>query len=130
MEVKLIEVANILPHEEVDQAHVTMLEKKIVLDKIWTTPVVIDKNTQVLMDGHHRFEVAKRLRLAKLPCVVMCYERDEIQISCRTSGDSLCYHTVIAAAKSANKFPIKTTRHIFKHSLPVGAFPLSSLYEY
>ena len=75
---ELIEIKNIFPIEHYIVERKDILKKKILQEKFWTKPIIIDKNNNLLMDGHHRFQVAKELRFKKLPAVKIDYNTIEI----------------------------------------------------
>ena len=61
------------PHEQVIQKKVDQLERMTIRWDAYTKPLLVDGATGTILDGHHRFEIAKRLDLQCLPCVVVDY---------------------------------------------------------
>ena len=81
-----------------------------VIDGYWTNAIKIEKHNLIL-DGHHRFELAKRYNLNYIPVVIFDYNdvdmwslRKEIKI---TKND------VIRNSLNGNLYPNKTVKHKF-----------------
>lgn len=115
----------LIPTEEVDEEHVLSLEKRILEQGVWTTPIYIHKDALFVMDGHHRLTVAKRLQLDLIPVMLMDY--DTVEVTAWREGEIITPHRIFAMARSGGKFPIKTTRHIFKGPKPTCAVSLDDL---
>lgn len=128
MKVKIIDIESIYPHEHTDNNHVKLLKEKILTDGYWTKPIIVDKNSQILMDGHHRLEVAKSLNLNNIPCYELSYNSNNIEIKSWSDNHTINYHDIISMVKRKKYYPIKTTRHIFKMFIPETKIALSTLY--
>lgn len=121
----LIDPIKLTPTEEIDYNHVDYLESEIRNSGYWTVPITIQQNALFVMDGHHRLEVAKRLNLALIPVVLTDYDR--VDVTAWRQGETITPQCIFAMARSGEKFPHKTTRHIFREPLPRCAVPLSEL---
>lgn len=71
---KLISVNKPLECEVVNEELVFVLTNKIVNDGKFIEPIIIDKSTNLVLNGHHRLESCKRLKLKKIPCIVVDYK--------------------------------------------------------
>ncbi|OLP42516.1 ParB N-terminal domain-containing protein [Rhizobium oryziradicis] len=111
--------------EDVDDLAVENLYKRIVQAKIWTRPIAVERNHMLVMDGHHRLEVAKRLQLSVVPVVLLDYQT--VSVTSWRAEDHITPEHIFAMARSGRKFPIKTTRHIFPDTYPGCNVPLSTL---
>lgn len=110
--ITLISLAELRPHEKTLKQHAKRLLKEITQDGTINIPILIDKKTRVILDGHHRYTVAKLLKLAKIPCFEVDYFDDRvISISSWRKKIMVTKEDVIAAATSGFLFPHKTTRH-------------------
>ena len=76
------------PIEEFDNERVNWLKDKIQNEGHWFKPIAISKEHNLVMDGHHRLEVALRLDFKRVPCFIFSYIdvvpyslRDNIEIS-------------------------------------------------
>ena len=77
MKVELIPLELLLPHEEIIPDKVIQLEKMTIRWNAYVLPLVVDKITGTILDGHHRYNVAKKLDLQCLPCVLVDYLSDD-----------------------------------------------------
>ena len=85
-DVRLVPVEWLKAHEEIK---VKNMEKLLEMTLKWdgfTKPLIADKATGTILDGHHRFAVAKRLELARIPAVCIDYLNDD------TVELELCQH--------------------------------------
>lgn len=69
--IKIIKNSLLKQHEKVRKTSVDELMKKIKLDKCIHDPIIVDQNTMIILDGHHRFNVIKSIGLASSP-VYLC----------------------------------------------------------
>ena len=130
MRVQLIPVEVLKPHEQVIQKKVTQLEKMTMRWNAYTKPLLVDGATGTILDGHHRFEIAKRLGLQCLPCVVVDYvEDDSIALMLWPNSDRevITKQDVIDAGMSGDLMSPKTSRHLLSDDLPPISVPLSRL---
>lgn len=115
----------LVPTEEIDPNRVAALEAQILQAGYWTTPIMVEKDTLLVMDGHHRLSVAKRLQLSTVPVFLLSY--DLVRVEGWRSGEIITPETIFAMARSGGKFPFKTTRHIVDEPLPSCMVPLEHL---
>tara|TARA_B110000881_G_C18577661_1_gene519684 strand:- start:1619 stop:2029 length:411 start_codon:yes stop_codon:yes gene_type:complete len=130
MDVKLIPLELLRPHEEIIAKKVDQLEKMTIRWNAYVLPLVIDRVSGTILDGHHRYNVAKRLDLQCLPCVMVDYLQDDsIELDIWPNSDlkSLTKSEVIEAGLSGNLFAPKTSRHRLPDHLPPISMPLSRL---
>jgi len=130
VKVELVPLEVLRPHEETIAKKVDELERMTHRWKAYVLPLVIDKNTGVILDGHHRHQVALRLNLLCLPCVLVDYSGDdtvELDIWPNCGRDSITKKEVIDAGLLGNLFPPKTSRHRLSDHLPPISMPLSRL---
>ena len=130
MRVQLIPVEVLKPHEQVIQKKVTQLERMTMRWNAYTKPLLVDGATGTILDGHHRFEIAKRLGLQCLPCVVVDYlEDDSIALMLWPNSDRevITKQDVIDAGMSGDLMSPKTSRHLLSDDLPPISVPLSRL---
>ena len=130
MKVDLVPVELLRPHEQTIDKKVNELEKMTHRWGAYVLPLVVDKRTGVILDGHHRHQVALRLDLLSLPCVCVDYLVDdtiELEVWPNSSIDNLSKEDVINAGLSDTLFPPKTSRHRLSDHLPPIAMPLSRL---
>ena len=130
MRVQLIPVEVLKPHEQVIQKKVDQLERMTIRWDAYTKPLLVDGATGTILDGHHRYEIARRLDLQCLPCVVVEYlEDDSITLLLWPNSDreGISKDDVIRAGLSGDLMPPKTSRHLLSDDLPPISVPLSRL---
>jgi len=128
--VELVPVEILRPHEQTIPKKVDELEKMTHRWKAYVLPLVVDKNTGVILDGHHRHQVALRLDLQCLPCVLVDYMGDssvELGVWPNCGRDNLSKQEVIEAGLRGELFPPKTSRHRLSDHLPPISVPLTRL---
>lgn len=130
MKVELVPLEVLRPHEQILPKKVDQLEKMTHRWNAYTKPLLIDRATGTILDGHHRYQVAQRLELLCVPCVLIDYLEDnliELDIWPNCGRDEVTKNEVIQAALSGNLFTPKTSRHRLSDHLPPIAVPLSRL---
>ncbi|MDB4865249.1 hypothetical protein OAI00_02645 [Euryarchaeota archaeon] len=130
MNVELVPLEALRPHEQILPKKVDQLEKMTHRWNAYTKPLLIDRATGTILDGHHRYNVAQRLELLCVPCVLIDYLEDsliELDVWPNCGRDKVTKNEVIQAALSGNLFTPKTSRHRLSDHLPPIAVPLSRL---
>ena len=125
---ELIDIKKIIPHELTDQSIIDILINKIRGDGYWSNPVIIDKETMIIMDGHHRYEAAKIIGIKKIPCYIMGYHSNNVQIYNWKTNEKIDFNTIIQRVERGQKLPIKTTKHVFSIPLYEVKIDLNALY--
>ena len=129
-DVQLVPVEWLKPHEEIKPRN---RDKLLEMTKRWggyTKPLIVDRVTGAILDGHHRYSIALELHLAQLPVIAVDYLLDEtIEVDVWPSAglDSLTKEEVIAMSLSDEVFPPKTSRHRIADHLPPIHVPLEVL---
>ena len=73
------------------------------------TPIIVDRGTNVILDGHHRFAAADKLGLGLIPAILVDYPDSEISVSSWRSGIEIGSDDVIKAGVSGRLLPSKTS---------------------
>lgn len=127
-DVVLYPLTLIRPSEEVNKQHVDYLADEITRCKRWTTPVPIERQTGIIMDGNHRYQAAKILGLSCIPCVRFDYSDKRVSVFHWSSGELFCPKTIRQhIVDDGMIFPYKTTRHRFAPPLPEVEFEIHKL---
>ena len=120
-DVRLVPVEWLKAHEEIKPKN---MEKLLEMTLKWdgfTKPLIADKATGTILDGHHRFAVAQRLELARIPVVCIDYLDDdtvELELWPASELESISKQEVVDMALSPYLYPPKTTRHRISDYLP------------
>ena len=130
MQVDLVPVDSLRPHELTIQKKVDQLEKMTHRWRAYVLPLVVDRNTGVILDGHHRHQVALRLGLESLPCVQVDYLEDdsvELDVWPNCGREYISKREVIQAGLLGDLFEPKTSRHRLSDHLPPISVSLERL---
>jgi hypothetical protein len=109
-DVQLVPVEWLKPHEEIKPRN---RDKLLDMTKRWggyTKPLIVDKKTGAILDGHHRYSIAGELKLARIPVIAVDYLDDdtiEVDVWPAAKIDSLTKEEVIAMSLSSDVFPAK-----------------------
>jgi len=114
-EVQLVELDKLFPHEAVSPEHLKKLTEEIVKDGFLKRAIVVDKNTNVILDGEHRFAILQNLGCKKIPVVYVDYTSSEIQVESRNSNRKLTKKDVIVAGLSGKILPPKASKHMIRN---------------
>lgn len=126
--VALRPAAFFMPSEEVDADHVRRLADTIRATGLWTTPIPIERDTGIVMDGNHRVRAAALLGLHHLPCVLLDYADPRVSVTHWSSGAPFSVASIRQRIVVERRlFPYKTTRHRFAPALPGTEIPLTVL---
>ena len=112
MLVEYIAVANLSPLEGHGVKRVSWLKDKIVSEGVWTVPLMVEETKFIVMDGHHRFEVAKAMGLQRVPAVLCSYNDVKVW-SLRPDSHSVTPQIIFHNHATRTIFPYKTAKHDF-----------------
>ena len=107
IEAQLVELDKLRQHEEVDPAHLKELKEEIKSDKILKFAIVVDKNTNVILDGEHRFNALKELGCRRIPLVYVDYNSPDIEVQTWRNNPHLTKKDVIEAGLSKKETSTK-----------------------
>lgn len=126
--VQLVEVTNIIPIEAHDPDRVEELTAKITDEALWKVPVIIEGKDGMLLDGHHRLEVAKKLGLARIPALVVDYDKIDVW-SLRENEGIIVDQNIVRthAAVEHQIYPYKTVKHKYPFQIPEISYSLEVL---
>ncbi|MEM3696062.1 MAG: ParB N-terminal domain-containing protein [Candidatus Bathyarchaeia archaeon] len=111
---KIVKLNKLKQHEEVDPTHLKELKKEIASDKILKFAIAADKNTNIILDGQHRFNAIKELGCKRIPVVYVDYNSPEIEVQSWKGNPHLTKKDVVEAGLSGRKFPPKTSKHMVR----------------
>lgn len=114
--IHLIATDLILPNEQHIEARLLEVIDSIMRSGRWTEPIVVEKESLAVMDGHHRLAAAKWLALPRVPCLMLDYA--QVAVEARRGEYCVDGERIIERSRSRMLYPPKTTRHIFSRALP------------
>jgi len=128
-DVVLVETVSLRGHEEVIPDNLETRTSKL-LSKGFYKPIIVDRGSMVILDGHHKWTAAKSLGLARVPVILVDYLVDEgvlVDVWPGCGRESITKTEVLEMGVSGDVFPPKTSRHTLPFKIPSISIPLSDL---
>lgn len=130
MDWELVNIAHLRPHERTLPHRVDEMLQKLRTNNFFHKPILVDRATMAILDGHHRYTASLRLGLHSVPALVLDYlEDDGVKVEAWPphAPDSVSKEDVVAVALSQELMPPKTTHHTIAMAIPQLSVPLSEL---
>jgi hypothetical protein len=112
----LVDLKELKEHEKIEKDYLEKLKKQILRDGILKRPIVVDKNTNIILDGHFRFNVLKQLGYSRIPVFFVDYNSPDILVTSWRNGEIVTKEDVIKAGLTEKKLPPKTSKHMLNSS--------------
>jgi len=119
--VEYIDIDTLKPHEAVREKKATSFARfaKLTRKRFRMKPIIVDRESMVILDGHHRFTICKELGCKRVPCILVDYLVDpQISVLARKPEIPVSKEAVVAMGISGAVFPAKTTKHVFAMPIP------------
>lgn len=126
----LVPISDLLPHERCDPTRVSEVEEDIKDEGALLEPILVADGSLVVLNGHHRLEVLKRLGARKVPAWVIDYDHASITVDLWPQSGVTMAPTkkeIISRAKGGHLYPPKTSHHRISRPLPKRRTALSTL---
>lgn len=107
--------------EDFSQSRVLRIARKMSKEGKWTRPICVSTES-IIMDGQHRYEVARMLGLSVIPITIYDYSETEIY----SLRDDITF-TVRDVTERVLRYPYKTVKHVFPRPVPECCFDLEGL---
>lgn len=124
-EVIMVDVASLKHIEEHSSDRVEELKSKILEEKVWTQPIIVEKKNHLVLDGQHRFEVALALGFSRVPAIVVDY--DSVKVWTLRREYPVSQRKVNEKVKAGEVYPYKTVKHKFNFEIPKISVDLNEL---
>ena len=111
-ELRLVDIHLLKPHEMINKERLEELEKEIKEDRILKKPIVADRSTLVVLDGHHRLEVLRKMGAKRIPVILVDYDDPRIIVKKWRENGDLEKNLVREAGIYGKLFPPKTSKHM------------------
>lgn len=107
------------------------LRRRITEDRRLKRPIVVDKNSLVILDGHHRYQALKGMGMSRIPAQLVDYKNGEVRVYLRRKEllMKMIKEYVVKKASEGKLFPSKTTRHLIKNRIGIINYPLKFCYD-
>lgn len=110
----------------VDAAHVRRIVEEMTRDGVQRRPVLVERSSLAILDGHHRFHAAKLLGLSHVNAVLIGYDDPRLTLASWTER-TFTQEDVLAAAATGALLPAKSTRHVLDPDVADVPVPLAEL---
>jgi len=130
MDVDIVEMAWLRPHEEVRRPRVDELRHNLLEQGIMHTPILVDRASGTILDGHHRYTASLELGLVRIPAMMFDYLEDEsitVDVWPDAERTSITKEDIVALAARGERLAPKTSRHTLPAEVPHIAVPLDDL---
>lgn len=114
MELRLMPLSLLKPHESIDLKTLDNLVKNIKTDGVLKKAIAVDWNTHVILDGHHRVKALELIGCSRAPCLLIDYSSPRIVVLSWSGGKGLPKNLVIKAGLTGELLPPKTSKHMLK----------------
>lgn len=116
----VIPILKLRPLEKVFPCHLQNLRKKILSDGMMKQSIIVDKETNIILDGSHRYVFLLMEGFSLAPVIPVDYKNQYISVgTSRThrfivdNPSNISKKEVIRRGLSGDVYPPRTTRHFF-----------------
>ena len=127
----ILDIGSLRGHEEVIPENLEKRTAKL-LERGFYKPIIVDSESMVILDGHHKWTAAKNLGLARVPVLLVDYLADggvEVDVWPDCGKNSITKHEVLEMGISGIVFPPKTSRHTLPFKILSIGIPLGELMD-
>ena len=123
----LVRIDSLHEHEEIVEQKVRKLVTEIASHGVFYDPIWVDRDSGVILNGHHRTAALRRLGAQRVPAWLVDYDSDAVRLGRWRDGPPISKAEVVDRARSGRLFPPQTTRHTIADALPARPTPLAAL---
>lgn len=123
----IVELAALAAHEQTMPDHLAELTAEISRDGELRQPIVVDRRSLVILDGHHRAAALRALGCTLIPAWLVDYRHPAVVVLPRRPDIPVTKEAVVHTGTSGRLFPPKTTRHVLPGCRPARPTPLGLL---
>jgi hypothetical protein len=114
VEFSIVHISKLRGHEMTAEGRVEELREDLKTRGLLIKPIVVDRNTMVILDGHCRCDALKKLGCSKVAVKFVDYTSERIEVE-RWDGGRITKSEVIEAGLSGNLMKPKTSKHIINN---------------
>jgi hypothetical protein len=114
MVIRLINLKDLKEHEEVNLNRLRRLKNKIKKEMMFKKPIAVDKKTNIIIDGHARFNSLKELGYSKIPAYAINYNSPKILVKNWKGNKKLTKKDILVAGLKGKKLPPKTSKNMIR----------------
>lgn len=122
--IKEVSIDDILPHEKVivDKKEVLKSSLKYKDEYIIISTILICSQSNMIIDGHHRYTALKELGYDKVPVTIVNYFSDKIITD---ENDTFSKKEIIYRSKTGDLFEPKSTKHLVFCNDKLNWYPIT-----
>ena len=106
------------PHEDIELERMRILEKDILERGILEKPILVEMNTFIILDGHHRYNIFRKIGKRKIPALLVDYNDPCVEVSSWRPEIRVSKDLVIKTVLENRLLPPKTSRHVLCFKIP------------
>ncbi len=114
VDIVFIRIEELREHEEVRPVYLEELKNEIISDGILKMPIAVDRNTFIILDGHHRLHALKKIGCKKIPVILVDYHSPEIEVIPWREGEKVTKEMIIHTALTGKRMAPKTSKHMIR----------------
>ena len=114
VDIVFIRIEELREHEEIRPNYLEELKNEILSDGILKMPIAIDRDTYIILDGHHRLHALKRIGCKKIPVILVDYQSAEIEVIPWREGEKVTKGMIIDTALTGKRMAPKTSKHMIR----------------
>ncbi len=117
---ELLDIDLLHCHEEIRPEVLEKLVEEIKADGYVKKPILVADDAFVILDGHHRYEALRRLGCRRVPCYIIDYFSEAVDLTLWPTAKekNVRKQDVVERGRAGLLYTPKTTRHTVKISLP------------
>ncbi len=117
---ELLDIDLLHCHEEIRPELLEQIMEEIREDGYVKKPILVADKAWVILDGHHRYEALRRLGCRRVPCYVIDYFSDVVDLTLWPTAKekNVKKQDVVERGRAGLLYTPKTTRHTIKIQLP------------
>lgn len=129
MKLTLIDITTLRAHERVNKRRVARVQKRLQKDHVVYRPILVDRDSLVILDGHHRVAALHAMGCKRVPAYLIRYGGTNVRVYLRRTSLLMGFikRGVVEMAMQHRVFPSKTTRHVLAKKPHMQAVPLAAL---
>lgn len=109
----LIDIGSLRIHEEVKGGKAGHLVRHMRRSRALPSPLLVDAQSNVILDGHHRFHACRELGCKRVACILVDYLQDpSITVEPRKPGFLVTKEEVVRRGMAGEPYPPKTSKHV------------------
>ncbi|MEW6376735.1 MAG: ParB N-terminal domain-containing protein [Thermodesulfobacteriota bacterium] len=111
-DIVFIDLDELKEHEEIKPDYLEELKNEILSDGILKMPIAVDRKTYIILDGHHRLHVLRKIGCKRIPVILIDYQSPEIEVIPYREGEMVTKEMIIQTALTGRRMPPKTSKHM------------------